>query len=148
MCLQEWKSKKVFHFWGISLRHLHLHDLKKICTILVFEPLLYCNGIQKPVLIITVDRGPDWNSRYAKTTARLKICSVFTIDPESEKNNFAHAGKIPTEIWSHAVIDGNSIHSELTFQPASQEILKKIEEWMCQHVPQGQYCLQIVKCGK
>ena len=177
----------------------HLHDLKKIRMIPEFEPLLYCNGIQKPVFIITVDGGPDENPRYEKTIACAEdlFCSsdldaLFlatnapgrsafnrierrmaplsrelagvilphetfgthlnskggTIDPELEKKNFAHAGEILAEIWSNTVIDGKSTISEFIDLPAPQEIQKKNEEWLCQHVRQGQYCLQIVKCGK
>ena len=63
-----WDELKEKHLSGSNPYH-HLHDLKKIRMIPEFEPLLYCNGIQKPVLIITVDGGPDENPRYEKTIA-------------------------------------------------------------------------------
>ena len=47
----------------------HLFDLKKIRSLPEFEPILYSDGNLKPVLIMTVDGGPDENPRYEKTIA-------------------------------------------------------------------------------
>ena len=46
----------------------HLQDMKRIRTLDAFnEDLFTSDGLSKPVMIITVDGGPDENPRYEKT---------------------------------------------------------------------------------
>lgn len=52
-----------------SSTYKHLSDLKRIRDLPEFENVLYFDGNLKPVVIITVDGGPDENPRYEKTIA-------------------------------------------------------------------------------
>ena len=45
-------------------------------------------------------------------------------------------------------MDGKPTVSEFIENAPTENLLLKDEEWMYHHVRQGQYCLQIVKCGK
>ncbi|XP_041371065.1 uncharacterized protein LOC121384651 [Gigantopelta aegis] len=46
----------------------HLHDMKRILSLPEFRESMYCqDGLPKPIMIITVDGGPDENPRYTKT---------------------------------------------------------------------------------
>ena len=56
-----------------------LVDLKNIHTLQEFEPFLFSGGEAKPILIITVDRGPDENPRYEKTIN----CAIAYVDSEA-----------------------------------------------------------------
>ena len=70
-----------------------------------------------------------------------------TIDPELEKKNFMHAGKVLAEIWSGMIIDGHPVLAEYINEEVDEEILKKSLEWKSNHVRESQYFLQIVKCA-
>ena len=51
----------------------HLFDMKRIRGLDEFRESLFCDdGSSKPVMIITVDGGPDENPRYSKTV----MCSI------------------------------------------------------------------------
>ena len=51
---------------GSSAYH-HLQDMKRIRLLDIFDGSFKSNGEAKPVMIVTVDGGPDENPRYTKT---------------------------------------------------------------------------------
>ena len=51
---------------GSSAYH-HLQDIKRIRSLDIFDGSLKNNSEAKPVMIVTVDGGPDKNPRYTKT---------------------------------------------------------------------------------
>ena len=51
---------------GSSAYH-HLQDMKRIRSFDIFDGSFKNNGEAKPVMIVTVDGGPDKNSRHRKT---------------------------------------------------------------------------------
>ena len=51
---------------GSSAYH-HLHNIKRIWSLDIFDGSLKNNGEAKPVMIVTVDGGPDKNPGYTKT---------------------------------------------------------------------------------
>ena len=74
-----------------------------------------------------------------------------TVDEELEKKNFQAAGKILSEVWTNATIDGHPVISNYVNPPEqrTQPILtEKSEQWIAQHARQSQYMMQIVKCGR
>ena len=70
-----------------------------------------------------------------------------TIDKDLDLENFAHAGKILSDIWSHTVIDGFPTVGAYVDSEANMDIIHQDEEWISKHVRQSQFCLQIIKCG-
>ena len=70
-----------------------------------------------------------------------------TMDPELGRRNFEHVGKILADIWLKTVIDGKPTICEYIDSMASENVPIKDEEWLSQHIRQGQYCLQITKRG-
>ena len=50
-----------------STAEQHLFDMKRIALLPEFQDDMFINGLHKPIMIITVDGGPDENPRYNKT---------------------------------------------------------------------------------
>ena len=51
-----------------SSAYHHLQDMKRIRSFDIFDGSFKNNGKAKPVMIVTVDGGPEENPRYTKTT--------------------------------------------------------------------------------
>uniref|UniRef100_UPI00358F8CD5 uncharacterized protein n=1 Tax=Myxine glutinosa TaxID=7769 RepID=UPI00358F8CD5 len=177
----------------------HLHDMKRIRSLPEFRDNMFCHdGLPKPVMIVTVDGGPDENPRYAKTIqcavdyfCTYKLDAFFvamnapgrsacnhverriallshdltgivlphnrfgshlnecgeTVNEELEKQNFAHAGEVLAEIWSHTIIDGHPTVAEYVVSSHHEELLiERDRDWHAKHVRESQYMLQVVKC--
>ena len=50
-----------------STAEQHLIDMKRVSLLSEFQDDMYKDGLHKPIMIITVDGGPDENPRYSKT---------------------------------------------------------------------------------
>lgn len=70
-----------------------------------------------------------------------------TVDPELEKENFAHAGQVLAEIWSDKIIDGYPTLAKYV-DPADSEVeegmlLKGSPGWRIRHVRESHYMVQV-----
>jgi hypothetical protein len=73
-----------------------------------------------------------------------------TVNAELEKANFQKAGETLAAVWSETVIDGFSVHAkyiEPVTVASDTEVVSPTQQWLCDHVQQSQYCLQIIKCN-
>ena len=55
-----------------STAEQHLIDMKRVSSLPEFQEDMFTNGLHKPIMILTVDGGPDENPRYIKTI----ICAI------------------------------------------------------------------------
>ena len=75
-----------------------------------------------------------------------------TIDETLEKDNFAAAGEVLSDIWNELVIDGHHVSAKYvdpTTSAFKQRPFKQAsEEWYSKHCQQGYYFLSFMKCDE
>ena len=62
-----------------------------------------------------------------------------TIDRDLEIKNFAYAGKVLGDIWSHTIINGFPTVSAFVDSEVNIDVIKKDEDWISKHVRQRGY---------
>ena len=69
-----------------------------------------------------------------------------TVDPDLERQNVGHAGKVLTEVWSNTTIDGYPFVAR--YADGSAVVLTKQGAlWKMKHVRESQYMVHVVKCS-
>lgn len=69
-----------------------------------------------------------------------------TLDPDLERENFAHAGNILAEIWSNTIIDGHkTIASYVKPEDSEKSEIDTLvtAEWRSRHVRESHYFFQV-----
>ncbi|KAE8737583.1 hypothetical protein FOCC_FOCC016955 [Frankliniella occidentalis] len=117
-----------------STANTHADDFRRMVDLPEFQEFTKTpDGRVKPVVMMTVDGGPDECPRGE------------TEDLELEKQNFKKAGEILVGLWSDMTIDDYPVHA-VYIEPGESDLPPDVDpQWYHDHVRESQYLVQIMR---
>ncbi|KAG5871558.1 hypothetical protein JTB14_012825 [Gonioctena quinquepunctata] len=130
-----------------STANTHAQDFETLLELEEFRPLAKTDhGLVKPVVIMTVDGGPDENPRYQKVIEfAIQHFKRHDLDALFLATNAPGRRNVLAEVWSSMEINGYHVTAKC-IGTGEQDLNFPDIKWYSEHVRESQYLLQIVKC--